>query len=76
MGYGTRFSVAENDLPPGWHFERRGPKYTVWFDDQGKPYRSSNDVNLALITRGLLHLLLVFALMVTTSGLTTYWECT
>ena len=35
VGYGTRFSVAENDLPPGWRCERSS-KYTVWFDDQGK----------------------------------------
>ena len=26
----------------------------MWFDDQGKQYRSSNDVKLALIARGLL----------------------
>ena len=50
VGYGARFSIAEGDLPPGWRCERRGPKYTVWYDDQGKLYRSSKEVEQALMT--------------------------
>ena len=54
VGYGARFNVAEGDLPPGWRCERRGPKYTVWYDNQGKVYRSSKEVEQALMTERLL----------------------
>ena len=47
-GIGSRLQVSEVDLPEGWRFERRSAKYSVWYDEQGKQYRSSKDVKLAL----------------------------
>ena len=46
--------VLESDLPAGWRFERKSDKYCVWTDDQGKRYKSSKDVEAALMKqRGL-----------------------
>ena len=41
MGNSSRFRVSENRLPPGWRREQKSSKYTVWYDDRGKRYKSS-----------------------------------
>ena len=48
LGYSSRFRVSGKDLPLGWRQERRSSKYTVWYDDKGKRYKSSREVELAL----------------------------
>ena len=53
-GLGSRMAVSARNLPSGWRFERRSEKYCVWFDDQGKRYKSSRDVEAAMKERGLL----------------------
>ena len=54
LGYSARFAISEERLPPGWRQEKKGPKYTVWYDDKGKRYKSSIEVVKALNLRGLL----------------------
>ena len=53
-GPGSRLAIAQNALPEGWKCEHKSPKYLVWTDDQGKRYRSSMAVKLALKDRGFL----------------------
>ena len=48
VGYGSRFCVSGSTLPQGWRRERRGEKYTVWYDSTGKRYKSSREVESAL----------------------------
>ena len=48
VGYSSRFRVCGGDLPSGWRQERRSSKYTVWYDDKGRRYKSSREVELAL----------------------------
>lgn len=55
-GLGSRMAVSASNLPSGWRFERRSEKYCVWFDDQGKRYKSSKQVEAAMKERGLLAL--------------------
>ena len=45
LGYSARFARRQ---------EKKGPKYTVWYDDKGKRYKSSMEVVKALNLRGLL----------------------
>ena len=47
-GYASRFLISASDLPPGWRQERRSSKYTVWYDDKGRRYKSSHKVERAL----------------------------
>ena len=60
-GLGARMHVLEDDLPDGWSFERKSERYCVWFDDQGRRYKSSKEVDAALREQGyrLLHTSLV-----------------
>ena len=46
VGYSSRFSIRDEDLPPGWRRVNPGgsSKYTVWYDPRGKRYKSSTDV--------------------------------
>ena len=53
-GSGSRLMVSEVDLPEGWRFERRSKKSCVWFDENGRRYKSSKEVWKALRERGLL----------------------
>ena len=53
VGYSSRFRVTEDALPPGWRQERKGAKYTVWFDEKGNRYKSSSEVERAIRARGL-----------------------
>ena len=53
VGYSSRFVVSKDRLPPGWRQERKGPKYTVWFDNKGNRYKSSTEVERAMRARGL-----------------------
>lgn len=46
--------VLESDLPEGWRFERKSERYCVWFDDQGRRYKSSKEVEAALMKQGCL----------------------
>ena len=53
-GVGSRLSASINtDLPSGWRIERQSAKSCVWFDDRGKQYKSSKQVEAALRERGL-----------------------
>lgn len=54
LGYGSRFQVTINNLPPGWRCERKSSKYTVWYDAQGQRYKSSSEVERALKEQGFL----------------------
>ena len=51
LGYGARFHVSQNDLPPGWRQEKKSPKFTVWYDEKGNRYKFSLDVLRALWER-------------------------
>lgn len=55
LGYGSRFQVTLDNLPPGWRCEKKSSKYTAWYDAQGKRYKSSVDVERALREQGFLH---------------------
>ena len=50
VGYSSRFSVRDEDLPLGWRRVNPGgsSKYTVWYDSRGKRYKSSADVLRAI----------------------------
>ena len=52
VGYSSRFRVTEDALPPGWRQERKGAKYTVWFDEKGNRYKSSSEVERAIRALG------------------------
>ena len=41
-------------LPAGWRYERRSEKYSVWYDDKGRRYKSSTEVQEELRKQGLL----------------------
>ena len=43
-GYGSRFLVSTDDLPKGWQCVKKSQKYTVWYDEEGKSYKSSCEV--------------------------------
>ena len=49
-GYSSRFRVKDTELLPGWQQENSGSlsKYTVWYDGQGKRYKSSVEVEYAI----------------------------
>ena len=49
-GYSSRFGVKDTELLPGWQRENSGSlsKYTVWYDGQGKRYKSSVEVEHAI----------------------------
>lgn len=51
MGYASRFKVSADDLLPGWQQKRVSSKYTVWYDDNGKKYKSSTEVEHALLSQ-------------------------
>ena len=53
-GQGSRSLVQESDLPEGWRYERHSDRYCVWFDEQGKCYKSSKEVQARLKELGLL----------------------
>lgn len=53
VGYSSRFRVSDS-LPPGWRREQKSSKYTVWYDDMGRRYKSSVEVERALKERNLL----------------------
>ena len=46
--------TAKNDLSAGWRYERRREKYNVWYDDKGRRYKSSTEVQAELRKQGLL----------------------
>jgi len=46
--------TAKDDLPAGWRYERRSEKYSVWYDDKGRRYKSSTEVQAELRKQGLL----------------------
>ena len=50
VGYSSRFRVSDS-LPPGWRREQKSSKYTVWYDDMGRRYKSSVEVERALKER-------------------------
>lgn len=56
VGDGSRTPAAatSGNLPQGWRFERRSDKYCVWFDEAGKRYKSSSEVEVELKKRGML----------------------
>lgn len=56
VGYSSRFRVSETRLPSGWRREQKSLKYTVWYDDKGKRYKSSVEVERVLKERGLLRM--------------------
>lgn len=51
VGFGSRFLVSAEDLPEGWQIEKHSDKFCVWFDDQGRRYKSSKEVQVALRER-------------------------
>ncbi len=53
-GFGSRLLVSPEALPEGSRFEKRSEKYCEWFDETGKHYKSSKDVEAALTKRRLL----------------------
>ena len=54
-GEGSRMSfTTESSLSEGWTFKRMSPKYCLWFNDHGKRYRSSLEVEAALREQGFL----------------------
>ena len=53
-GQGSRSLVQESDLPEGWRYERHSGRYCVWYDEQGKRYKSSKEVQARLKELGLL----------------------
>ena len=51
---GSRLSASvSTDLPSGWRIECQSAKSCVWFDDRGKRYESSKQVEAMLMERGL-----------------------
>lgn len=54
VGFGSHFLVSAEDLPEGWQVEKRSDKFCVWFDDQGRRYKSSKEVQATLRERKLL----------------------
>lgn len=40
--------MSPEALPDGWCFEKHSDKYCVWFDEKGKRYKSSKEVEAAL----------------------------
>lgn len=50
-GYASRFRISATDLSPGWRQEQKSHKYTVWYDDKGKRYKSSEEVERAIRAR-------------------------
>ena len=53
VGYSSRFRIPDS-LPPGWRQEQKSLKYTVWYNDMGRRYKSSVEVERALKERNLL----------------------
>ena len=53
VGYSSRFRVPDSP-PPGWRREQKSSKYTVWYDNMGRRYKSSVEVECALKERNLL----------------------
>ena len=51
LGYGSRFRVSEDSLPPGWRQVKKSHKYTAWFDDRRNKYKTSSDVERAVLKR-------------------------
>ena len=49
--------TAKDDLPVGWRYERRSKKYSVWYDDKGRRYKSSTEVQAELRKQGLLEII-------------------
>ena len=49
-GYSSCFRVKDTKLLPGWRRQNPGnlSKYTVWYDGQGKRYKSSVEVEHAI----------------------------
>ena len=52
-GFSSRFVVSTDDLPEGWRFES-AVKSSVWFDDQGRRYKSSKEIQVTSHERRLL----------------------
>lgn len=44
--------VSPEALPDGWSFDKHSDKYCVWFDEQGKCYKSSKEMETALRKSG------------------------
>ena len=56
VGEGSRIpkGTVKDDLPVGWWYDKRSKKYSVWYDDKGRRYKSSTEVQAELRKQGLL----------------------
>ncbi len=48
-GLGSGLAVSTSNLPEGWRFERWSAKYCLWFDEKGNRYKSSKEVQKAIL---------------------------